>query len=108
MIGPVPLENTVMCLAHPMKIIERQTVTRAICARLDGSRHEVDLSFLPDVEVGTWVTVHLGLARDVTTEEDAHQIEDALRALDMVKAGETDIDHLFADLVGREPQRPGS
>ena len=37
---------------------------------------------------------------------DAKQIHDAMAALEMVRRGETEVDYLFADLVGREPPRP--
>ncbi len=97
-----------MCLAYPMKIVDRRSLTRALCERLDGSCHEVDLSLLEEAAPGDWVTVHMGLARTITTESEARKIEDALQALALVRTGETDIDHLFADLVGREPPRPGS
>ncbi len=94
-----------MCLAYPMKVLSMVGPNVAICDK-QGEPQRVDMSFLPDVGPGDWVTVHMGIARDKTTEADAQQIIDALLALDMVRAGETDIDHLFADLIDREPPRP--
>jgi len=94
-----------MCLAHPMKIVSFETMTTAICDH-DGVLKTADISFLEGLEVGDWVTVHIGIAREKISEADAKQIADALLALDMVKRGETDIDYLFADIVDREPPRP--
>ncbi|MCA0044372.1 HypC/HybG/HupF family hydrogenase formation chaperone [Celeribacter litoreus] len=96
-----------MCLAYPMKVVSRDGINTATCEK-DGELHCVDTTFLSEVQIGDWVTVHLGIAREVMTEADARQILDALHALDMVKQGETQVDHLFADLIGREPPRPPS
>jgi len=96
-----------MCLAHPMKITEFETLTTALCDH-NGTLKKVDISFLDGLAPGDWVTVHIGIAREKISEADARQIEDALTALEMVKRGETDIDYLFADIVDREPPRPPS
>jgi hypothetical protein len=56
--------------------------------------------------VGAWVLVFLDAARDVMTAEQAQKTADALRAVALVMQGETSVDHLFADLVGREPELP--
>ena len=56
--------------------------------------------------VGAWVLVFLDAARDVITAEQAQKTADALRAITLVMEGETSVDHLFADLVGREPELP--
>ncbi|SFJ09520.1 HypC/HybG/HupF family hydrogenase formation chaperone [Celeribacter neptunius] len=94
-----------MCLSYPMKILSKPGAHVAICDR-DGQQHRVDMTFLAEAEPGDWVTVHLGIAREKISEADAGQIRDALKALDMVRAGETDVDHLFSDLVDRVPPRP--
>lgn len=54
---------------------------------------------------GTWLLVFQGMAREVMSEERARRVLDALDALRAVARGET-FDHLFPDLVGREPQLP--
>lgn len=94
-----------MCLAYPMKVLSMTGTNTALCDK-QGEQHRVDMTFLPDVAPGDWVTVHLGIARETLSEADAKQILDALTALDMVRNGETDVDHLFADLIDREPPRP--
>ena len=48
----------------------------------------------------------MGIARQKMTDAEAQAILDALAALQLVRSGETEVDHLFADLVGREPRRP--
>jgi hydrogenase expression/formation protein HypC len=55
--------------------------------------------------VGAWVLVFLGCARDVMGETHALQVRDALAAMQIAMDGGS-VDHLFADLVGREPQLP--
>jgi hydrogenase expression/formation protein HypC len=50
--------------------------------------------------------VFLGASREVISPDAASATLDALRALELALAGETSFDHLFADLVGREPELP--
>ncbi len=59
-----------------------------------------------DQPVGTHVLVFLGAAREVLDPLRAAQIADALEAMERVMAGDSNIDHLFADLIAREPQLP--
>ena len=56
---------------------------------------------------GTWLLTFLDSAREVLSEEDAARITDAVKAVNLVMQGSTDIDHLFADLIDREPTLPG-
>lgn len=94
-----------MCIALPLKITELIPPHQAVCDA-GGTPQTVDISLLDGVCVGDWVSVHRGMAVTRMTEADARLILDALSALDQVRAGETDVDHLFADLVDREPPRP--
>ena len=96
-----------MCLTIAMKVLAMQGPLTAICEADDGPQ-VVDMSLIGDVSPGEWVTVHLGIARERMTEDQAIQLRNALSALDLVRNGETDIDHLFADLVGREPPKPAN
>lgn len=68
--------------------------------------HIIDMSLVGTPAPGTWVMVFLGAAREVISEQAARATTDALLALEMALRGETGFDHLFADLVGREPQLP--
>ncbi|MGX5851470.1 HypC/HybG/HupF family hydrogenase formation chaperone [Mesorhizobium sp. PL10] len=73
------------------------------------SRHEetiIDMSLVGDQPPGTHVLVFLGAAREVISADLARQIGDALEAVRLVMSGQTEIDHLFADLSSREPTLP--
>lgn len=93
-----------MCVGIPMQVIEAG-LDCALCRAGDGD-HRIDTRLVGEVEPGEWLMVFLGAARERMSEEAAHQATAALRALEMAMRGETDFDHLFADLVGREPQLP--
>ncbi len=93
-----------MCIGLPMQIIEPRG-RYALCCYADEVR-TVDMILVGDQPAGAWVLVFLDAAREVITEERAAKTADALRALALVMQGETSVDHLFADLVGREPELP--
>lgn len=93
-----------MCVGIPMLVIEPGEGV-AICRR-GGEDHRIDTRLVGEVEAGEWLMVFLGAARERMSEEAAHRTADALRALEMAVRGETGFDHLFADLIGREPQLP--
>lgn len=94
-----------MCIALPLKITELLSPHQAVCDDAGGPL-SVDISLLEGLCVGDWVSVHRGTAVARMTDADARRILDALSALDRVRAGDTEVDHLFADLVNREPPRP--
>lgn len=62
-----------MCLAVPMKLIEVRGDKTGV-AELDGSRHEVNLSLVPGIEVGAYVVVHAGYAIERMNEAEANAI----------------------------------
>lgn len=62
-----------MCLAVPMKIVEIRTDGIGV-AELDGSRHEVNLSLVPEAGLGTYVIVHAGFAIERMNESEANAI----------------------------------
>ncbi len=66
-----------MCLAVPMKLIERREALGV--AELDGVRREVSLMLQPEVEVGDFVLVHAGYAIGVVDETEAKATLDLLR-----------------------------
>jgi hydrogenase assembly chaperone HypC/HupF len=97
-----------MCIGIPMQVVSCagyvahcQTPSSAVAPV-----ETVDLSLVGECQPGTWVLVFLGAAREVLAEATALQMLDALSALQLVSAGEDQFDHLFADLVEREPQLP--
>ncbi len=66
-----------MCLAVPMKLVERQEALGV--AELDGVRREVSLMLQPDAEVGQYVLVHAGYAIGVVDEAEATETLELLR-----------------------------
>ena len=70
-----------------------------------GERQRVDMQLVGPQPAGSWVLVFLGAAREVLDEERALRVRDALSAMQAVLAG-APIDHLFADLIEREPRLP--
>lgn len=93
-----------MCIGVPMQVIS-VTGLEATCRRRNGEERLVDLSLIGDALPGTWLLVHINTARSVLEPGDADKVEDALQAVEAIMRGEN-VDHLFADLVDREPQLP--
>jgi hydrogenase assembly chaperone HypC/HupF len=95
-----------MCIGIPMQVLDSGEGYAICCARDSDERRHVDMLLVGDLPKGSWVLVFLGAAREVLDEITAHQISDALTALELAMHGDGQIDHLFADLVNREPQLP--
>jgi len=93
-----------MCLGIPMQVLSSD-FGFARCRAEDGE-HDVDIRLVGHVEPGTWVLVFLGAAREILDPATAKRTADALKALELVMQGETDIDHLFADLLDPDRERP--
>lgn len=92
-----------MCIGVPMQVIECGPIW-AWCD--DGAdRVQIDMRLVGPQPPGTWVLTFLGTARETLGETQALLIRNALAALAAVAQGQP-VDHLFADLVGREPQLP--
>lgn len=92
-----------MCLGIPMRVME-QGDGWAVCEGRSETRR-VGTLLLEDHGVGDWVLVHLDNAMRVLGETEAQQIGDAVEALDVALSG-GNFDHLFADLIAREPELP--
>jgi hydrogenase expression/formation protein HypC len=93
-----------MCIGIPMQVIEPRS-RFALCEGA-GEAREIDMALVGEQAEGTWVLVFLDAAREVIGAEEAARITDALTALALIAEGRADIDHLFADLIGREPELP--
>ncbi len=93
-----------MCVGLPMQIIEPRG--RRALANFGAELRDIDLALVGEQPAGAWVLVFLDAAREVITAEQAQKTHDALKAVALVMQGETSIDHLFADLIGREPELP--
>jgi len=92
-----------MCIGVPMRIVETGEGW-ALCNN-QGCVERVDMRLVGDRPADTWVLVFLGAARDVIGESEALNIRNALEALTLAASGST-VEHLFADLIDREPQLP--
>lgn len=92
-----------MCLGIPMTVVEGDDFT-ALCARGEETRR-VSMLLVGGQPVGTKVLVHIDSAVRVLDAAEARTIDDALAGVAAALAGES-FDHLFADLVDREPQLP--
>jgi len=70
-----------MCLAIPGKVLSKEDRAGALIGRVDfgGITREVQLDFVPEVEVGEYVIVHVGFA---LSRLDA---EEAARTLELLK-----------------------
>ncbi len=95
-----------MCIGIPMQIKEAG-VGSALCEGM-GERKRISTLLVGDQPEGTWLLTFLDAAREVLDPADAARITDAVTAVNLVMQGSTDIDHLFADLIDREPPRPES
>jgi hydrogenase expression/formation protein HypC len=97
-----------MCIGLPMRVLECLP-GRALCEGAGankGERRSIDMALVGAQEPGTWVLVFLDAAREVVSAEQAQLIAGALDALGLVMQGDGDIDHLFPDLAGRDPELP--
>ncbi len=66
-----------MCLAVPMKLVERQEAVGV--AEIDGVRREVSLMLQPEARVGDYVLVHAGYAIGLVDEAEANETLELLR-----------------------------
>jgi hydrogenase expression/formation protein HypC len=87
-----------------MRVIECEA-GRAVCEG-QGERRAIDMMLVGEQTPGTWVLVFLDAAREVVTPEHAALVGQALEALGLAMTGAADVDHLFPDLAGREPELP--
>lgn len=79
-----------------MRVVEAND-TQALCRTSTGREEVVDLLVVgPQVE-GTWLLVHIGVARHAMSEAEARATEDAHAALAAVLEGRP-VDAFFADL----------
>ena len=93
-----------MCIGIPMQVLSCEP-GYALCQGM-GEQRRVDTLLVGEQPPGSWLLVFLDSAREVLTEAGARQIANALQALELAMQGDGAIDHLFADLVDREPQLP--
>lgn len=76
-----------MCLAVPGKVIEVRDDrgTRMATVNFDGIQKEICLAYLPDIEVGEYVIVHVGFAISRLDEEAAMETLAMFRELGILE-----------------------
>jgi hydrogenase expression/formation protein HypC len=92
-----------MCVGFPMRVVSGDAFA-AECER-DGQTERVSLLLVGPQPVGTNVLVHLGTAVRVLGDEEARLIDDALAGI-AAALDDRPFEHLFADLIDREPVLP--
>ena len=73
-----------MCLAVPGKLLEitgEDDLSRVGRVSFGGVVKEINLAFVPEAQVGDYVTVHVGVALSVVDEAEALQVFEYLRQL---------------------------
>ena len=73
-----------MCLAVPGKLLEisgTDDLSRSGKVSFGGVLKEVSLAFVPQAQVGDYLTVHVGVALSVVDEAEALQVFEYLRQL---------------------------
>ncbi len=93
-----------MCIGIPMQVRHSEGLVAICTGRL--GQWQIDLSLVGEQPEGTWLLTFLNAAREVLEPQVAHQIEEALAALEAVAQGETDLARYFPDLHDRVPQLP--
>ena len=95
-----------MCIGIPMQVVDARDGF-AICEGM-GERREINTQLVGDQPIGTWLLTFLDAAREVISAEDASLVTDALVAVNRVMQGDTNVDHLFDDIINAERPRPVS
>jgi hydrogenase expression/formation protein HypC len=90
-----------MCLAIPGKVLDKEDRDGALTGRVDfgGITREIRLDFVPEVEVGEYVIVHVGFALSRLDAEEAARTLELLK--EMGALGESEV-------RGPESEVPGS
>lgn len=84
-----------MCLGIPGRVVETYQEHDILMGKVDfgGVAKKVCLEHVPQVEVDSYVIVHVGFALSVVDEEEAQQIFsflEAMNELDELQQGESD------------------
>lgn len=95
-----------MCIGIPMRV-EKVEGLRAFCVNEQEQQEAwADLGLLERLpEVGEWVVVFMGAAREIIAPERLQMLLDARAAMHAALSG-GNVDAFFADLVDREPPLP--
>lgn len=66
-----------MCLAIPMRLIERTEIDGLV--ELDGVQRRISLMLTPEAEIGQHVLIHAGYAIGTVDEDEAQRTLELLR-----------------------------
>ncbi|MCM2474437.1 HypC/HybG/HupF family hydrogenase formation chaperone [Rhizobium sp. CG5] len=92
-----------MCIGIPMQVVDGDELT-ARCKRHDVIS-SISMMLVGAQPPGTFVLTHLGSAIRVLDADEAQAIDNALKGLAEAVEGRN-FEHLFADLISREPELP--
>jgi hydrogenase expression/formation protein HypC len=72
-----------MCLAVPGKVLEINRTVAPVMGTVDfaGVRKEICLEWVPEVQVGNYVIVHVGFALNTVDEKEAEETLQMLRQM---------------------------
>ena len=76
-----------MCLAIPgelVEIVSSDPLMRIGRVRFGGIVKEVNLAYVPEAEIGDFVTVHVGFGLSVVNREEAARVFTYLREIDQL------------------------
>ena len=79
-----------MCLAIPGKVLSKEDRDGALMGRVDfgGITREIQLDFVPEVEIGEYVIVHVGFALSRLDAEEAARTLELLREMGELEESE--------------------
>jgi hydrogenase expression/formation protein HypC len=88
-----------MCVGIPAQVIEAGDFV-ARCRTRNGEE-QINMMLTGTQPAGTWLLTFLGSAREVISEQDAHNIDKALDGLSaiMSRDADIDVDHYFPGLA---------
>ncbi len=97
-----------MCLGIPGKVVEAtgDGFMRTGKVDFDGITKEVSLAYVPEVEVGDYVIVHVGFAITQLDEASAHETLALLRQLDVIDEELDPVVALAAERARAEGTKP--
>jgi hydrogenase expression/formation protein HypC len=82
-----------MCLAVPGQVVEwleRNPPFSTAAVEFGGVRRQVSMECVPDADIGDYVLVHAGIAISRIDPDEAAQLLDTLRQLDLGEEAEGD------------------
>jgi len=97
-----------MCLAIPGKVVSisgDDPLTRMGKIDFSGVFKQACLAYVPEVQIGDYVIVHVGFALSKVDEEEAHKVFEYLKQMD--ELGELDGPSEPAALSGESPTGAG-